>query len=92
MKEFAGCLGLLVLRVGTYIVNGLALKVLWGWFLVQFGLPEIGLAHAIGIGLTAGCLAHQFVKNDAEWDEVVGYQIALPAVAVMVGWIVQLFM
>ncbi len=92
MKEFAGCLGLLVLQAGTYIINGLALKVLWGWFLVQLGLPEIGLAHAIGIGLTVGYLAHQFVKNEAEWDEVIGYQIGLPIVAVTVGWIVQLFM
>ena len=92
MKALAGCLGALLLQVGTYILNGLALKLLWGWFLVQLGLPEIGLAHAIGIGLTIGCLAHQYVKIDAEWEEIIAYQIALSIGAAMVGWVVQLFM
>lgn len=38
------------------IWSGYVLSILWAWFLVPFGLPEIGVAHAIGIVLIARML------------------------------------
>lgn len=93
MKTLTGCLGSILLQVGAYILNGFVLKLLWGWFLVQLGLPQLGLVQAIGIGLTVGYLTNQYIKQDvADWEDMLAHQFALPVAAVIAGWAVQLFM
>ncbi len=42
---------LVVLVVVLSVVRGFVLSYLWSWFVAPLGIPEIGIAHAIGISL-----------------------------------------
>jgi len=74
-KEDLGCLatiGLLtilpfVLVVDT-LISGYVLYNLWGWFLVQLGLPVVSMMHAIGISLTTRMFL-EGIKIDDEKEE-----------------------
>ncbi|MGC3984817.1 MAG: hypothetical protein QM777_08865 [Pseudorhodoferax sp.] len=49
--------------------SGLAVSVLWGWFVVPlFGLPALSIAQAYGIALLVGLLTHQESKADKDED------------------------
>ncbi|MDP1688621.1 MAG: hypothetical protein Q8L47_00620 [bacterium] len=80
--------------VAILFSNGLALKLLWGWFMVPiFGLPLISLAEAIGICLIVGFLTSQYIpKKDEENNEALIHSIASPVTAIVFGWIIHLFM
>jgi len=74
-KEDLGCLaaiGLLAILpfvvVVDTIVSGYILYNLWGWFLVQLGLPVISMMHAIGISLTTRMFL-EGIKIDNEKEE-----------------------
>ena len=57
-----GFSSIIVAMVVGYLLNGLALKMLWGWFMVPtFGLPTLSLAQAIGVGIMVGFLTHQYI-------------------------------
>lgn len=51
-KLFWGILLLLTIPI-VAIWRGFVLTKMWGWFITPFGVHQIGLAHAIGISLTA---------------------------------------
>lgn len=44
--------------------RGFVLSYLWAWFLVPLGLPEIGIAHAIGIAMMMALVAKNVEKED----------------------------
>ncbi len=50
-EELGGCLAYFVMPV-VFFADGVCFSSLWGWFLVPFGLPKIGVAHAFGLILT----------------------------------------
>ena len=91
----------LVADVIAYILNGFALSVLWGWFVVPvFHLAQLNIAPAIGFALVVGFLTHQ-AHVDMKKEEMtvihksclkVGNNIGAPITALLVGWIVHLFM
>jgi hypothetical protein len=88
--------GLLLLGA---ILNGFALSILWGWFMIPtFQLPEIGIVQAIGIGLVISFLTHQRMQSREGEDarKVLRNQITgaliQPIAALLLGWVVHKFM
>lgn len=72
---------------------GFALSVLWGWFIVPlFALPALSVPAAIGLMMVASCLrGRDFEKQDEKGSEVLARIILVPALSLMLGWVVQLF-
>jgi hypothetical protein len=105
MKEFTIAIlvifGVIVLTVISCLLSGWVLTILWGWFLVPFGLAQINLAHGIGI-----CLAGRIISGSATRVEphnasedpfermgrVMITVIVAPLTALLIGWIAQMFM
>jgi hypothetical protein len=103
MKEEQGFKGFLaflsiVLTTPLMVWRGYAISVLWSWFVAgYFGLPQLGIARAVGISLLVGFLtsfgkviptkqsAEEAVDHFSSWV-VLG--IAGPALALIVGAIV----
>ena len=77
------------------LLNGFVLSILWGWFIVPlFGLPQLSLPYAIGIGMVVSFLTYQHVdsgKSENALATLVGLIIARPALTLLLGWIVQSF-
>lgn len=50
----------------TLVVNGLCLKVLWGWFIVEvFGADPLSIPNALGVALVVRFMTHeQLTKKD----------------------------
>ncbi len=87
-------LGFIAMVVVAYLLNGVALKLLWGWFMVPtLGLPVISLVQAIGIGIVIGFLTQQHIPRDEDAKkELLFFEVLSPVLAIAVGWIVHLFM
>lgn len=49
----------IALVVASFLWQGLVMVKLWEWFIVPFGLPELHMAHAIGLSIFFGFAAHQ---------------------------------
>jgi hypothetical protein len=88
------------LVAGSAIWSGFALSVMWGWFIVPtFGLPALDLAPAIGLAMVVGYLTHQYDSSkEATGDHLerllrpLGFLIARPAIALVMGWVVKQWM
>jgi hypothetical protein len=105
VKDFNAGIGAvalyLVALVGSYLLNGWTLTVLWGWFIrPTFGLPALGIAPAIGLSIIVGYLVHRS-QSDKEWKqktwtekwiEPFVHAIIRPTFALAIGWVVHLFM
>ena len=97
------CTGLAVLTVGAVVgsalLNGWAISVLWGWFVNPlFGLPLLTIPYAIGLGLVVSMFLPQNTTSetkDKSWGEVLTSMIVkvvtTPLAAVAMGWIVHSF-
>jgi hypothetical protein len=87
-------LGLIALVIVAYLLNGVALKLLWGWFMVPtLSLPAISLVQAIGIGIVIDFLTQQHIPRDEdERKELLVHEVLAPVLAIAVGWVVHLFM
>lgn len=100
MKTLVAFIYSLVLIVFASIVRGFALAILWRWFMVPFGLPALGIAWSIGVGLTLSYLLGIQSKNDAEpakdmFAALVAAtftMVATPAGILLVGYIVHSYM
>lgn len=79
--------------------NGLAVLVLWAWFVVPvFGLPALSIAQAYGLALLVGLRTHRGAKADKETD---GFAMVLgraflgaPFIAglvLLVGYVVKIW-
>ena len=75
------------------LLNGVALQLLWGWFLVPtLSLPAISLAQAIGICVIIELTTNQHIpRNERETIEMYIYCFLVPVYAVVTGWVVHLF-
>lgn len=84
--------GLIVCLV--VVLHGVALELLWGWFIVPtFGLPGISLAQAIGIVIAFALLTLQHIPRDEDAKkEALAFDTFVPVFAIVVGWVVHLFM
>lgn len=103
--EFVGCLWVLVkipLMPLFAVWRGFVLSILWLWFIVPLGAPQIGIAHCIGIsGLLSMLIAHLSSRVDAQIDKeqytkaFVGSLISAtltPPLFLLFGYIVHKFM
>jgi hypothetical protein len=84
-----------------YILNGLALSVMWRWFMTPvFNLPALSIAQAIGVSIVVGFLSYQHIdtKKDEGLSEEYKVMTAIvvtflrPLFALFIAWIVHLFM
>lgn len=87
---------LLALAVGLLgnVLNGYVLSILWGWFLVPLGLPEIGVITGIGICIIANFVTYKasdFKEIPGERSNYIGMFLT-PLVVLLVGWIFHSFM
>ena len=76
--------------------RGYVLTVLWSWFIVPFGIVEVGLIPAMGIFLIASLVRFDVspYKNYSNKDywEVFSQTIVLPAFILGVGYVIHLFL
>jgi hypothetical protein len=93
----AGCSFLLAAVVISTLLDGLALKTLWGWFIAPaFNVPELSLVVAIGIGLVVSLLTARRTTTNESGDEAaiqaLIWTILKPLSYVGIGFIVYQFM
>jgi hypothetical protein len=65
MALLAAILIFVAIIVPLSIWNGFVLEIMWGWFAVPLGAPDITVAHAIGIAL----LVQMFVSHTSKSDD-----------------------
>lgn len=89
---------LLLVDVALYVLNGLVLQQLWGWFVIPlFHLPALSLAFAIGLAAVVKLLTHHQItsRKDETLSETVGASISHglvnPVFVFLVGWAAHLF-
>ena len=85
-----------------YIVSGLVLSILWGWFMTSmFEVPEISILEAIGITLIVDLLIRDLatrgnVDNESNTGKklarALGRAFLTPFIILLIGWIVLQFM
>lgn len=89
----------------SYAINGWALSILWGWFILPLieGAPTLGIAQAIGVAMVVGFLTHQVQHKQCHDDRslsekttdllahVFGWLFG-PLVTLGIGWIVIQFL
>src|SRR5262245_30592655 len=93
-------IGYVVALIASYLLNGWALTVLWGWFIrPTFHLPALNIAPAIGLSIVIWLLTRRYDANEKrerttteKWLEPIVYAIVSPLLSLGIGWIVHLFM
>lgn len=78
------------------ILNGWVLTKLWAWFVVPvFGLPALGVATAVGLGLIVHHLTHQHINAakdpDAKWWVTLLEVLLRPLIVLGLGAVVHCF-
>lgn len=70
------------------LYSGLVTSFLWGWFMVPFGLPEISIAHAIGLSLLVSMLSGlRASTRDLEDSDGVVQGLVLVLIQATLVWI-----
>lgn len=82
----------LILSVVLFVLCGVAIMLMWNWFVVALGLPSIGLVHAMGIDLLVSFIVTTRISMDADpfllrW--VVGMLYAF--CTILIGFVLHLF-
>ena len=91
-------LGFFLVVALSVLLDGWALSLLWGWFIVPtFNAPELTLAPAIGLALVVRYLTTHFEQPEDD-DPVenliraIVHAAVKPMMALAIGWIVHSFM
>ena len=90
----------LSLAVACALWGGFAASVLWGWFVVPLGVPEVSMLHAVGLTLALRALAGWTAKPQPDKPEdkmvalralgrVLAVATITPGAALAVGWVVR---
>ena len=82
--------------VSCFLLNGFALKFLWGWFMVPtLGLPVISLAQSIGIALVIGYFTFKHIpkgkKDNGDvdiWQPIIN-EFSMSVAILAFGWIIH---
>lgn len=72
--------------------GGFVLHVLWGWFIVPIGVPQISIAQSLGLTLIIRLLVAptKTDKEDAPSNDLALMGVS-PLIALIVGWVYHLF-
>ncbi len=91
--SFAG----LMIAVGV-LLNGLALSLLWSWFIVPLfpSMPVLTVGQSIGVAMVVGFLTYQYVdaepsKDSKKWLNAILTIIVRPILSIVLGFIVHSF-
>lgn len=69
-----------------------AVSKLWLWFVVPFGLPAIGLGHALGLCLLVGLAKVRFKgKEEVTPQSALITMYLQPTLALVIGYVVKEF-
>ena len=94
------CLGLILFAIISIVVgtlmNGWAVSVLWGWFVVPiFSVEPLSVLQACGLALVASILTHQTKETNKESKstsalvvEVLAVSVLSPLFIVFFGWLI----
>ena len=83
-------MALLIIPVGLY--RGWVLSLLWVWFIVPLGAPEIGVIHAWGLAMAIQFMTQTWVhREDKEPMKSIANLILSPLVILLVGYILKGF-
>jgi len=77
------------------IARGFAIMLLWSWFVTPFGVTEIGLAWAMGLGLFIQFLTPRSVSKKKDiWEELSNIFTAFvnPFFIILIAYLIKLFM
>ena len=78
------------------ILNGWALRILWGWFIEPFGLMPLTMGHAIGVSMIVTFLTYQFESEKPKETKsntgTIFWAFLRPFFSVSFGWVAYQFM
>lgn len=81
-----------IVWVGTIMLKGLVLKILWGWFIVPLGVVAISIPQALGLSILIILLASVKPAKESKWEEIMANSIASSSIVLLFGYIFHLFM
>ena len=53
-----------LIAIGSIPITGWVISVMWRWFVVPLHVPQIGIAHAMGLSLLLAAIRPRKYKND----------------------------
>lgn len=77
----------------SIVAYAFVLAVLWGWFVVPFGVQDIGMAHAYGLAVLVTMVAKN-LRRDSDrsiWEDI-GLRLLACGIFLLFGWIAHLLM
>lgn len=81
--------------VVAIVLRAWVFTILWGWFLVPLGAPEVSIPTAIGISLILNLFMQHLAKEETKDKNLIAEvglrAIGAPVVTLILGWIVTLF-
>lgn len=91
MKFLQG-IGYVVLYICGLLFGAWAVMLMWQWFIVPLGLPQIGVAQALGVDLLVTYLCYpRRKKGDNSWLELILGAYSEVAFVLGASWIIHLF-
>lgn len=88
---YAGSATLFLLPL-LFAWEGVAFSRAWTWFVVPFGIRPIGVAHAAGLCILLGFVAHTARRKKVRSTTVLSHAIFAPAMLLGGGWTIHWFM
>lgn len=89
-------LGILVTFLVAVVASGIAIMLLWEWFISDyFGLKQLSIPEALGLSIAVHYLTDQGVRphedDNRSTEEKLLYGIFVPVLAIALGWLIHLF-
>lgn len=80
----------LVVTLAVYIgVAGLAVMLLWTWFVVPLGVPALSLSESAGVALLGRLMSYQFLETK-DRGAVAKFGIWFPISCIAFGFLIHL--
>ena len=90
MVQILALIIVLAIAIPIGILKAFVLSVLWGWFIVPFGIVDIGIVHAWGI-ILVGSIFNGIVKDEIKiTSKLVSQSIAQPIAVLAIGYILHI--
>jgi len=98
MKTLGLIFFVIIICILSTMWTGFATFLLWGWFLVPLGVTKITFPMAMGIGVIISFLTTTTLSNKNDEEELFDQfmeeffkEIARPLMAIVFGFVIQLF-